>query len=277
MIERLTNLLRVNIPQVYDESMTYLEFVAAMQAKINELVNTTNTFLNQDLQAFVDAQLLTWLNDGTLAGIIGENLTVADVGDYFVGTTLVEQLQELGSTSSDNSADITALQENFNNFSVTTDPVIINVVNEGVTGNGTDETIAMQAALTKAADNNAVFYVPADLIVSIDCLKLISKNNFKIKIDGWLKRINNASYSDPRARSMIVLDLCYDFEIINYNGDGNVANNGVTIKEHTHQLELAGCYNVKIGNVKGKNLPGDLVYIRESCHHKQCYNSFGCG
>jgi len=40
---------------------------------------------------------------------------------------------------------------------------------------------------------------------------------------------------------------------------------------------LAGCYNVKIGNVKGKNLPGDLVYIGEMCHDIQCDNLFGYG
>jgi len=276
MIDQLQNLLRVSIPLIYDESLSYVEFLAALQAKVNEVVTATNTYLSQDLSAIVEAQLDEWLNDGTFAVIIGEDMTVTDAGNYFTATTLVTQLQELGAdyvavdgklddAIEDLGAQIAAVEL------IAGDEILINVRNEGVVGDGSNEHAAVQAALTKAADANGIFYVPKDMTIVVDNLKLANKSNFKIQVDGVLKRKADASYDDPSNRSLLVLDTCTNFEIVRFRGDANVANNGVTIKEHMHVLEIYGCSNVVLGDIYGFNIAGDVIYLQETtdlvCHN----------
>ncbi len=139
--------------------------------------------------------------------------------------------------------------------------IAINVMDYGVLGDGTDETEKVMDALLYAVDNHKTLYIPHDMTVLVDVLKVENKTNFKINIAGTLKSIADASYTDPLARSLLIFQGCNDFEIIEYNADMDVANNGVTIKEHRHMLELVNCKNVKLGYIHGINLSGDGVYI----------------
>jgi hypothetical protein len=134
---------------------------------------------------------------------------------------------------------------------------IINVLSEGVVGDGSDETVAMQAALDKAVAVNGIFYVPAGLTVTVDQLALTSETDFSVQIDGTIKRVN----SSASPHGMLTLLGCDHFDIISLNGDGNVANNGVTVSEHQHILTIAGCTDAHFGTITGVNVAGDVVYM----------------
>jgi hypothetical protein len=126
-----------------------------------------------------------------------------------------------------------------------------------VKGDGTDETTAMQSALDYASNNKRVLYVPSYITVSVSNLVVTGKSNFGIRVDGTIKFINSA----PASSTILKLDTCNDVNIYNFNGDGNVANNGVTINEQLHLIRLLNCNRIFVGTIVGKNPTGDVVYI----------------
>lgn len=69
-IDPLTVTIQRALPLVYDDSLSYLELLAKVVAKVNELTASTNLFLSQDLQSMVNAKLLVWQGDGTLESLI---------------------------------------------------------------------------------------------------------------------------------------------------------------------------------------------------------------
>ena len=76
-IQPLSAVLRTAIPMVWDESLSYVEFLAAVIAKVNELTTATNEYLNQDVQGFVEAQLAEWETDGTMATLINAEVALS--------------------------------------------------------------------------------------------------------------------------------------------------------------------------------------------------------
>lgn len=78
-IERLDIIIQKTLPLVYDDSLSYLEFLAKVVAKVNEAIEELNIYLNQDLQSYVEQKLIAWKDDGTLDNIISES--ILNIGD----------------------------------------------------------------------------------------------------------------------------------------------------------------------------------------------------
>jgi hypothetical protein len=160
---------------------------------------------------------------------------------------------------------------------------IVNVKHEGVKGDGTDETVKVQAALDKAVTQHGVFYIPSDMTVVVDQIKVDNKSNFKIVIDGTLKRKANARCYENSGIgdvwALLRISQCTDFDIPSFHGDGNIAQNPTArpdINETQHILHLSQCDRVHLGNIVGKNPGGDVVLIGY-CHDVQCDNIYGYG
>ena len=62
------------LPQVYTEAMSYQELLAAVMAKLNEVINETNKLLDKDLKVYVEQIISKWHADGTLADIINDEV-----------------------------------------------------------------------------------------------------------------------------------------------------------------------------------------------------------
>lgn len=65
-ISPLTILVQRALPMVFDESLSYLELLGAVVAKVNEMVAAQNTYFNEDLMSVVRSVLNEWKTDGTL-------------------------------------------------------------------------------------------------------------------------------------------------------------------------------------------------------------------
>lgn len=78
-IERLDIIIQKTLPLVYDDSLSYLEFLAKVVAKVNEAVDELNIYLNQDLRSYVVQRLEEWQADGTLDQIISD--AILNIGD----------------------------------------------------------------------------------------------------------------------------------------------------------------------------------------------------
>ena len=146
---------------------------------------------------------------------------------------------------------------------------IINVKDFGVKGDGTDETAAVQAALDAAVNAHVVFYIPNGMTVYVDVLTLANKSDFKIVIDGVLKRIAAGS----PGRLLEIAD-CTDFEIASYNADGNIANNNNAVNEDQHLLSIVRSSKFHIEKINGKHPGGDVLYL-SSCTDFQIDNIYG--
>lgn len=78
-IEKLDIIIQKTLPLVYDDSLSYLEFLAKVVAKVNEAVEELNIYLNQDLRSYVEQKLIAWKDDGTLDTMIAD--AILDIGN----------------------------------------------------------------------------------------------------------------------------------------------------------------------------------------------------
>lgn len=78
-ITKLNFYIQQALPAVYDDSLSFVELLGRVVAKVNELVDSTNDYLNQDLETYVSSKLTEWKNDGTLASIIADD-ALLDIG-----------------------------------------------------------------------------------------------------------------------------------------------------------------------------------------------------
>lgn len=137
-------------------------------------------------------------------------------------------------------------------------------VKDWVKGDGTNETALLKTAINYAADNHLRLDIPKEMTILIDYMIIANKNNFSIKCDGVIKRLDNA----PTTASLIRFDVCSDIHIPNINFDGNALNNGCSEtvaytvnQEQKHTLAFTSCTNVNIDRFYVKNPCGDGIYI----------------
>lgn len=95
-INQLDLIIHSAIPTVYEKGLSYYEVLNTILQKVNELVASTNEFMQQDLREYVEDTLNGWLLDGTLSTLIGETMLISDAGNNFDTGNLVGQLQEIG-------------------------------------------------------------------------------------------------------------------------------------------------------------------------------------
>lgn len=81
------------IPMVYDNSLSIYELVNAVVSKLNEVITDTNAYFDQDLETYVDNQLTSWKNDGTLSSLINTDI---------LGSVQTEQATHQATLNDDN-------------------------------------------------------------------------------------------------------------------------------------------------------------------------------
>jgi hypothetical protein len=174
-----------------------------------------------------------------------------NVGTTSINDLLITDKRLIKSTNNNINSQIELINTKLINYNQ-----IINVLNEGIKCDGTDETIAFQNALTKAVINHGVLYIPKGKTVVVDSLTVSNGENFALQIDGYLKRKDNAN-NQP----LLSITGSNNIHILNYNADGNIINNGVTVNEHQHLLVLGTSSHIYIKKIKGINVAGDVLYI----------------
>lgn len=110
------------LPMVYDDSLSYYELLNKVVMKLNEVIDESNKYFEQDLKSFVASVLLDWYKDGTLATIINDE----------VFAEMTENIRRYGS-----------------------DPKYFGAVGDGVT----DDTVPVRQAISYAENNKVkVFF-----------------------------------------------------------------------------------------------------------------------
>jgi hypothetical protein len=105
-IEKLSILIQRVLPAVYDDSLSYVELLGKVVAKINELTDATNEYLSQDLQTYVEQIMNEWKTAGTFDTLI-ESILVPDL-DAVEGAVsqLQTDLSDLGGTVTNGLSDV---------------------------------------------------------------------------------------------------------------------------------------------------------------------------
>ena len=153
-IERLDIIIQKTLPLVYDDSLSYLEFLAKVVAKVNEAIDELNIYLNQDLRSYVEQRLIAWQADGTLDQIFSDTLTTGlDAVNAKIGTQIYTEENYITTgediTSSLNTLDITVNTNytNLNNSVSNLSSQIDDIAN--IKSTGGDDTALLQAALNE--------------------------------------------------------------------------------------------------------------------------------
>ena len=125
-IEPLTVTMQRALPLVYDDSLSYLELLAKLVAKVNELTAATNQFISQDIESIVNDVLTGWISDGTIAAVLTQ-VQQADI-DALEASMITAQ------------SNITEIQNTLDSA--------LSVTNFGAVGDGVaDDTAAFTAAI----------------------------------------------------------------------------------------------------------------------------------
>lgn len=140
----------------------------------------------------------------------------------------------------------------------------VNAAALGLTGDGSDESAALQAAIVYAADRHLTLLIPRWMTVSVDTVSITGKQNFGIRCEGRIRRLDNS----PTVGSLLKLDSCTDVHIPEIRFDGNGLHNGcvenvpyTVSQEQKHCLVLLNCQNVAIDRFHCLNPCGDGIYI----------------
>lgn len=206
-IERLNIIIQKTLPLVYDDSLSYLEFLAKVVAKVNEAIDELNIYLNQDLRSYVEQKLIEWKNDGTLDNIISES--ILDIGNrQYTEENYVTNLETI--TNSIDNLDM-ALK----------DRTLINVKDFGAVGNGVDDdTIAIQYAI-----NTGSIYIPDGVYMISNAIKIPSGR--LVKGESFNTKLRLASYANVGSNVLQNADYINgnnNIIIKNLFIDGNRAN-----------------------------------------------------
>ena len=209
---------------------------------------------------------------------LAANIPLLDMGEFAITTDTEKPF--IGSTS----GNVELAKQTILDAYKAENATVVNVLSEGVKGDGTDETILTQAAFDKAINNHGVFYIPSGVTVVVDQLKVTGKSNFKIVIDGTLKRKANASSFEKSGIGdvwgLLRIVQCTDFDIQTFHGDGNIAENpsseGVDVNETQHIIHLSECDRVRLGTIVGINPGGDVLLIGY-CYDILCDSLYGYG
>ena len=236
-IERLDIIIQKTLPLVYDDSLSYLEFLAKVVAKVNEAIDELNIYLNQDLRSYVEQKLIAWKNDGTLDAIIAD--TVLEIGnrDY--------TLEKYVTSGEKITQSIDALDNAFNNY-VEIVNMPLNVKDFGAIGDGiNDDTPAFIGALASNKSNileipQGVYKISSD--ITIDKNIIINGNN------SHLIMINNS----------------------NFYCNGEVTDIGVSFTTVANKNDLA----IELSNTSGINVNDVLILYNDSDFSYSPYRTY---
>ena len=213
--------LQTVIPVVYDDSLSYLEFLGKVMAKMNELIASDaaqsaalQEFLatfEGDLTQTVADYLDVWKDDGTIQAILTASLNeftdALDAHKLEVEGALDALETDLEGQISTLNSDVDALQLLVGN------KLMLNVKDYGAVGNGVvDDTSAFSAAITAAAAAGATLYAPAGTYnitpIAVTCSMLMDPK-------AWLKFIG-ATAADivTTSGNDLILSLNIDADLL---------------------------------------------------------------
>ena len=155
MITPLTVLVHQALPMVYDQSMSFLELLGAVIAKVNEMIKEQNIYFDTDPILAITNILEGWKTDGTLETLVSESALNA-----------------------------------IDDFEATLSGYPINVKDYGALGNNIAiDTAAIQQAITAAAGVRSVL-IPEGIFLTE---KLRIPDNSHIIVLGTIKLHNGAN------------------------------------------------------------------------------------
>jgi exopolysaccharide biosynthesis protein len=108
-IEKLQHHVQSVLPQVYDDSLSFVELVNKVVIKLNEVIDTSNDYFNEDLSDYTRQILQEWYDNGKLADILNDDVLTLKASTeyvdqlhqdnaYFHGITVEQRRDDLSET-----------------------------------------------------------------------------------------------------------------------------------------------------------------------------------
>jgi hypothetical protein len=195
-VNPLTVWLQNVLPLVYDDSLSYLEFLGKVSAKLNELINANAAqdaalveFLSQfdtNLTTTVTTYLDTWLLDGTLQAILTAALDAFTDAEAAHEASVAATIAAYQATVNGQIAAVEASVEDLETDLVEIQGLPYNAKGHGALGDGiADDTVALQAAIDAATAAGREVYIPAGTYLISATLYV--PQSAKIRGDGFRK------------------------------------------------------------------------------------------
>lgn len=156
---------------------------------------------------------------------------------------------------------------------------VLDVKSFGATGDGTtdDRTAILDAIAAIPPDdlNTSILYFPPGIYISSGPIYIAGKNNFLVLGHGATIRIQDGTayvadlaqypraYEPSATREFSVFEIfnCSKWILAGLILDGNYANRGPSVLEHSHGLHLAGCHRFTVQSLETQYCQGDGIVL----------------
>lgn len=240
-IDKLVYQIQSVLPMVYDDSLSLYELVNKVVVKLNEVIDTSNTYFSQSIETVVTNILTEWDENGHLDTIINEQIF------QDINTRLASSESNIGAINTSITAldtaitsmdtDILALDRN--KIELDDLPVILPET-FGAVGNydtttktGNDDSVALQTAIDTAANQNGVVLLDRKNYYASN---LQLRPNVKIKGQGSgatrIYCVNNGESIFHNHAYEVLVDT--SIEGMWLDGNGDLAEWGLELKRFTN-------------------------------------------
>lgn len=253
-VNKLEYWIQQTLPSVYDDSLSFVELLGKVMAKLNELIDQSNEYFGQNIEDVIERILLDWKNSGLLTTIINDALFQQKADKTYVDAELLKMANNVKSSAA-----------------------FLSVLGFGAKGDGVaDDSGAIQSVLdlTKTTYPNGVsVYVPAGVynlnkelhihrnthLLMHPNAKLVRKHNDQV-LTNYEPTGDNIWGGYSGHGNIVIEGGIFDVNGTNYqdvaNGIGLAHGLDITLKDFTilntplgHALELTGVKDVLVDNV----------------------------